>query len=155
MLSRMIDSFLFVGKIKVFVWTTRWITVPKRLLSSTSWRAPGSECQLNEWTASNHLLLGKKERASRRVGGLRQKLTHQKLAHLLDWLIRLVTCVMRWRILFIRNSPPELLPRKSVRACPVILSPFPHSPENLTELLDLFIQRGYLWALESSRRLLN
>ena len=88
-------------------------------------RGPGSEHRLNEWTASHHLILGKKERASGRVGGLRQRLTHQKLAHLLDWLIRLVTWVMRWRILFIRHSPPELLPRKSVSACPVSPSPSP------------------------------
>lgn len=120
LVSRMIDSFFLVGKIKVLVLDSKMDHCPPKAPP----RAPGSECQQNEWAANNHLILGKKERASGRVGGLRQKLTHQKLAHLLDWLIRLVTCVMRWRILFIRNSPPELLPRKSVRACPVILPPF-------------------------------
>lgn len=144
----MIHLFLFPRKIKVLVSDKEIDHCPQKPISLIIW-VPGLEYQLNEWTASNHLLLGKKERASGRVGGLRRKLTHQKLAHLLDWLIRLVTWVMRWRILFSRNSPPELLPRKSVRECPVILPPFPHSLGNLMELPDMFIQRGYLWALEA------
>lgn len=75
----------------------------------------------------------------------------KKLAHLLDWLIRLVTCVMRWRILFIRNSPLELLSRKSVHACPVVPpSPLP-SLGNCLELSGHVYPKGIFMDTHSTR----
>jgi hypothetical protein len=52
---------------------------------------------------------------------------------------------MKWRILFIRNSPPEWLPRKLVSACSMVLSP-PQPPQGVSwSSEDMFIQKEYLW----------